>query len=135
MPPVHGATLICFALLAIRFGHAEAGDTIEAAAEGMSLLKTHCARCHSIEATGHSPLPNAPPLRSIFLKYPIDHLESGLAEGMGSKHREMPQIQSPEELSAILDYLGTVTGLDPSKRPRSHIPGESIPAGVPIWRR
>ena len=94
----------------------------------MSLLKTHCARCHSIEATGLSPLLSAPPLRSVFLKYPIDQLESGLAEGMGSKHRAMPQIQfSPEEVSAILDYLGTVTGLDPSERPRFHIPGEPIP--------
>ena len=128
MRPVHKATFICFALLAIRFGYAQASDTTEAAAEGMSLLKTHCARCHSIEATGDSPLPQAPPLRSVYLKYSIDQWESGLAEGMGSKHREMPQIQfSTEEVSAILDYLGTVTGLDPSKRPRFHIPGESIP--------
>lgn len=128
MRPVHKATFICFALLAIRCDYAQAGDTTEAAAEGMSLLKTHCARCHSIEAIGDSPLPQAPPLRSVYLKYPIDQWESGLAEGMGSKHREMPQIQfSTEEVSAILDYLGTVAGLDPSKRPRFHIPGESIP--------
>jgi len=126
MRPVHKATFICCALLAIRFDHAQASD--EAAAEGMSLLKTHCARCHSIEATGDSPLPKAPPLRSVYLKYPIDQWESGLAEGMGSKHREMPQIQfSTEEVSAILDYLGTVTGLDPSNRLRFDIPGESIP--------
>jgi mono/diheme cytochrome c family protein len=92
MRPVHTATFICFALLAIRSDYAHAGDTTEAAADGRSLLKTHCARCHSIEATGDSPLPKAPPLRSVYLKYPIDQWESGLAEGMGSKHREMPQI-------------------------------------------
>ncbi|MBN1828569.1 MAG: cytochrome c [Deltaproteobacteria bacterium] len=73
----------------------------EAVADGRSLLKTHCARCHSIEATGDSPLPKAPPLRSVYLKYPIDQWESGLAEGMGSKHREMPQIQFSTE---VLQY-------------------------------
>jgi len=30
-------------------------------------------------------------LREVYLKYPIDQLEEGFAEGMGSRHRDMPQ--------------------------------------------
>ena len=56
------------------------------------MLEANCGRCHSLEATGASPLPQAPPLGEVYLKYPIDQLEQGFAEGMGSKHRDMPQI-------------------------------------------
>lgn len=95
---------------------------------GASLLQHYCARCHSIGATGDSPLTNAPPLREVYLKYPIQQLESGFAEGMGSRHQDMPQIQfSAEEVDAILDYLGIITGLPPSQRPRFDIPDETIP--------
>jgi hypothetical protein len=53
-------------------------------------------------------------LREVYLKYPIDQLESGFAEGMGSRHRDMPQIQfSTEQVAAILSYLGGITGVDP----------------------
>jgi cytochrome c len=115
-PLVHAATAFA------------AGDTATAS-EGKAILDQHCARCHSIAARGDSPLPQAPPLREVYLKYPIQQLESGFAEGMGSRHREMPQIQfSTEQVSAILDYLGSITGVPPSQLPRSDIPGgEAIP--------
>jgi cytochrome c len=92
------------------------------------LLQKHCSRCHSIDATGKSSLEQAPPLREVYLKYPIEQLEFGFAEGMGSKHREMPQIQfSSEQVSAILNYLGSITGVDPSARPRGPTPSETQP--------
>ena len=84
--------------------------------------------CHSITATGESPLPKAPPLWQIYLSYPIEQLEGGFAEGMGSKHQDMQQIQfSAEEVAAILAYLGSITGIDPSKRPRAPVPRETPP--------
>jgi len=95
---------------------------------GASLLQNYCARCHSIGAAGNSPLEKAPPLREVYLKYPIQQLESGFAEGMGSRHQDMPQIQfSMKEVDAILNYLGTITGLPPSERPRFDIPDETAP--------
>jgi mono/diheme cytochrome c family protein len=98
------------------------------ATEGKVLLETNCGRCHSIAATGTSPLPQAPPLREVYLKYPIDQLEEGFAEGMGSRHRNMPQIQfSPDQVAAILNYLGSITGVDPASRQRAVIPGETPP--------
>ncbi len=96
--------------------------------DGKMLLQKNCSRCHSIEATGQSPLAQAPPLREVYLKYPIEQLEYGFAEGMGSKHQEMPQIQfSSEQVSAILNYLGSITGVAPSARSRGSAPSETEP--------
>ena len=67
-------------------------------------------------------------MREVYRKYPIDQLEEGFAEGMGSRHREMPQIQfSPEEVAAILNYLGSITGIDPGTRMPAELPGETPP--------
>jgi len=99
-----------------------------AASAGKALLEKNCSRCHAIEAKDESPLPQAPPMREVYLKYPIDQLEEGFAEGMGSRHRDMPQIQfSPEQVAAILNYLGSITGVDPATRSRAVIPGETPP--------
>jgi acyl-CoA thioesterase-1 len=108
---------------------AEAGATVDKASVGKALLEKNCARCHSITATGASPLAKAPPLRDVYRRFPIQELESGFAEGMGSRHRDMPQIQfSTEQVSAILNYLGSITGVPPSQRPRSDLPEqEAIP--------
>ena len=47
---------------------------------------------------------------------------------MGSRHRDMPQIQfSDEQVAAILNYLGGITGVDPAKRAPAVIPGETPP--------
>lgn len=98
------------------------------AVDGKAILEANCGRCHAIAASGPSPHPQAPPLREVYLKYPIDQLEEGFAEGMGSRHRGMPQVQfSDEQVAAILAYLGAVTGVDPATRQRSPIPGETPP--------
>ena len=117
-----GAVCLAFAFGA---GHAGAADD---ASEGRPILAAHCGRCHAIDATGKSPLAQAPPLREVYLKYPIDQLEAGFAEGMGSRHRDMPQIQfSTEQVAAILNYLGGITGVDPANRASAPIPGETPP--------
>jgi cytochrome c len=113
------------ALMALTISAAWAAD---GAIDGKAILEAHCARCHSLEATGASPLPQAPPVREVYLKYPIDQLEEGFAEGMGSRHRDMPQVQfSGEQVAAILAYLGRITGVDPATRARSPVPGETPP--------
>jgi mono/diheme cytochrome c family protein len=121
------AAHLFLALLAL--GLPVALDAAQAAeSEGQALLAKNCGRCHSIEANGESPLPQAPPLREIYLKYPIDQLEEGFAEGMGSRHRDMPQIQfSDDQVAAILTYLGSITGVDPTKRAPAVIPDETPP--------
>ena len=114
-------------LLAAGAGGALPADNTDTAA-GKALLEAHCAKCHSIAATGESPLAKAPPLRQVYLKYPIEQLEEGFAEGMGSRHRDMPQIQfSEDQVEAILAYLGSITGVDPRFRPRAPASGETPP--------
>jgi mono/diheme cytochrome c family protein len=114
------------ALLTLCVADARAAGTD--ASDGKALLEKNCGRCHSLEATGVSPLPQAPPLREVYLKYPIEQLEEGFAEGMGSRHRDMPQIQfSDDQVAAILNYLGGITGVDPGKRAPATIPGETPP--------
>jgi mono/diheme cytochrome c family protein len=110
-------------LLMIGVGSVLAAEGASPEIDGKALLEKNCARCHSIEATGDSPLKGAPPLREVYLKYPIEMLQYDLAEGFGSKHRDMPQIQfSSEQADAILDYLGGLVGRPPSQR---------APAGMP----
>lgn len=119
--------VVFIALLVASAGGALAADDTSAAA-GKALLEAKCARCHSIAATGESPLAKAPPLRQVYLRDPIEQLEEGFAEGMGSRHRDMPQIQfSPDQVEAILTYLGSITGVDPRLRPRAPASGETPP--------
>jgi cytochrome c len=114
--------------LLVSGANATAANSPTSEIDGRMLLQKNCSRCHSIDATGQSPLEQAPPLREVYLKYPIEQLEYGFAEGMGSNHREMPQIQfSSEQVSAILDYLGAITGVAPSARPRGPPPSETQP--------
>jgi cytochrome c len=123
--PIRDA-LLCVALLV--FGASSAVAASGAALAGKAILEKNCGRCHSLEASGASPLPQAPPLREVYLKYPIDQLEEGFAEGMGSRHRDMPQIQfSPDQVAAILNYLGSITGVDPARRPRAPATSETPP--------
>jgi mono/diheme cytochrome c family protein len=112
--------LVCLTLLPISAGGASAtGSEID----GKAILEKNCSSCHSIETTGASPLKGAPPFREIYLRYPIEQLEYGFAEGMGSRHQKMPQIQfSTEEVSAILNYLGSITGIVPSQRAPAVLP-------------
>jgi mono/diheme cytochrome c family protein len=121
-----GDALCGLALLTLGTSGAPAANV--AANEGKAILEANCGRCHAIEAKDDSPLPPAPPLREVYLKYPIDQLEEGFAGGMGSKHRDMPQIPfSADQVAAILVYLGSITGVDPALRSRAVIPGETPP--------
>ena len=121
------APLHCLALLALGASGAWAA-TDGMTSEGKAILEANCGRCHAIEAKGESPLRKAPPLREVYLRYPIDQLEEGFAEGMGSRHRDMPQIPfSDDQVAAILAYLGSITGVDPALRSRAVIPGETPP--------
>jgi mono/diheme cytochrome c family protein len=79
----------------------------------------------AIEATGESPLKQAPPLRDVYRRYPVQELE--FAEGMGSRHKDMPQVQfSSEQVDAILAYLSEISGEPPpSEQPTITPPGGS----------
>lgn len=84
----------------------DAVDRNQLRSKGKAILQQNCGRCHAIEATGESPLRQAPPMRDIYARFAPRELQAELREGMVSKHREMPQIDfSDEDVDAILAYL------------------------------
>jgi mono/diheme cytochrome c family protein len=85
---------------------AHSGPVHSVANEGQALLKQRCGRCHAVSAETKSPLGAAPNLWDKLRSYPSDRLEFELAEGMGSRHMTMPQIQfSSEDIAAVQTYL------------------------------
>ena len=50
--------------------------------KGKVLVEQNCSRCHAIGKEGDSPHPQAPPLRTLSRKYPIEDLADSLAEGI-----------------------------------------------------
>jgi mono/diheme cytochrome c family protein len=101
--------LAAFVLAALPPVASGAGDE-DPVIDGRALLDKNCGRCHAIDRSGASPLAQAPPLREIYRQRPDERLEFEFAEGMGSRHADMPQIQfSSEEIAAILTYLGGIS--------------------------
>ena len=82
-------------------------------ADGRALLERHCGRCHALSADAQSPLAKAPNLAIVLESYPQERLEFELAEGIGSRHPDMPQVQfTAEEITAIKHYLHPDGGAD-----------------------
>lgn len=85
-----------------------AGDSSQIA-YGKRLVETNCARCHAIGPTGTSTHPDAPPFRSLHLRYPIEDLQEALAEGISTGHPDMPEfVASPDQIEAIIAYIGSL---------------------------
>ena len=99
---LHGSVVAVVAGVACHLSPVSATD----AADGKALLEKNCSRCHAVAAGLESPLKEAPNLWTVLGYYPAERLEVELGEGIGSRHREMPQIQfSDEEIASIYSYL------------------------------
>ena len=85
------------------------------AARGRQFAESSCARCHAIGAADASPRPDAPPLRTLHRRYPIDSLEEAFAEGIQVGHPDMPQfVLEPRQIRDLLVYLRSI---DPCGKP------------------
>ena len=103
---VHAFRLSAVLILCLPITLDAADSNKQAAARGNVILQEKCGRCHAIGAVGESPLQNAPPMRGIYDRFDLRDLEARLREGIGSVHKDMPQIQfSDEDVYAILSYL------------------------------
>lgn len=81
---------------------------------GRLIAQTECAGCHAIGKEGTSPLAAAPPFRTFTRKWPVEHLEEALAEGITVGHGPMPEfIFEPEEIGDLVAYLVTVQDTAP----------------------
>jgi cytochrome c len=100
------ARLLIAGLLVCLSTVSNATTTSQLRSRGKALLQENCGRCHAIGAVGKSPLKEAPPMRTIYVRFSPLELQAELTEGMVSRHRAMPQIEfSDEDVDAILAYL------------------------------
>lgn len=96
-------------LLAAIVGTCAAGQALAldpAAQRGYTFVKTNCSLCHAIGAVGGSPLPIAPPFRTLHLVYPVEDLEEALAEGIVTGHPTMPVFTlDAAQVDDVIAYL------------------------------
>jgi cytochrome c len=77
-----------------------------AAQRGLVIVRTNCSRCHAIGKMGNSPLPVAPPFRTLHERYPVEDLQEPLAEGIVTGHPTMPEFRfDPGQVGDIIAYL------------------------------
>jgi cytochrome c len=77
-----------------------------AAQRGLIIVRTNCSRCHAVGKMGDSPLPIAPPFRTLHERYPVDDLQEPLAEGIVTGHPTMPEFRfDPGQVGDIIAYL------------------------------
>ncbi len=76
------------------------------AQRGQTFVRTNCSQCHSIDKVSPSPLNIAPPFRTLHLRYPVEHLEEALAEGITTGHPTMPEFKlHPDQIGDVIAYL------------------------------
>ncbi len=99
------ATLVALAAFACE---AQA-QTQPAVQRGVTLARTHCAQCHSIDRLSPSPLTIAPPFRDLHRKYPVENLQESLVEGLVTGHPAMPEFRfAPDQVRDFIVFLKTL---------------------------
>jgi cytochrome c len=79
------------------------------AQRGFNFARTNCAKCHAIGAIGDSPLSEAPPFRTLHLRYPVEDLAESFAEGIRTGHPSMPEWRlDAAEINDLIAYLKTL---------------------------
>ena len=83
-----------------------AGAAADGVQRGREFARANCARCHSIERSGESPLKSAPAFRTLHQRYPVEYLEEALAEGIVTGHPDMPEFRlEPDQIADFIDFL------------------------------
>jgi len=94
-------------LLALAPLQAKGEEALSPAAQrGSVIVRTNCSRCHAVGKVGESPLPIAPPFRTLHGRYPVEDLQEPLAEGIVTGHPTMPEFRfDPGQVGDIIAYL------------------------------
>jgi|SRR6187200_1794600 len=108
MPKWPSVALILVATSALFPGVASA-QMSPAEQRGRTFAMANCARCHAIDKVSPSPLPIAPPFRSLNERYPVENLAESLAEGIVTGHPTMPEFRL--ELDQVADFIAFLKSL------------------------
>src|SRR5690606_19296846 len=85
---------------------AQAEDLVR---RGGQVAEMTCSPCHAIGARDESKHPQAPPMRDLSKRYPLDALEEAFVEGIYSGHPDMPEFKATsDQVTALLAYLDTI---------------------------
>lgn len=104
-----GARLMLTAFAACMLSAAQADAQTPAAQRGLNFVRTHCAQCHAIDKVSPSPLPDAPPFRTLHLKYPVESLQEAFAEGIVTGHPSMPEFRlDPGQTNDTIAFFKTL---------------------------
>ena len=78
-------------------------------AAGKALAEQLCAGCHAVERGATSPLAAAPPFATFPAKWPVEHLQEALAEGIVVGHDagvRMPEFRlRPDQIDDLIAHL------------------------------
>jgi cytochrome c len=96
------------AVFLISAGTIEAQDS--SSQRGQAFAQANCAQCHAVGPSGESPLPKAPPFRTLHEGYPVEDLAESLAEGIRTAHPAMPEFELGER--QILDLISYLESLE-----------------------
>ncbi len=101
---IANAVAVIFALAPLQ---AKGEEVLSPAAQrGLVIVRTNCSRCHAVGKVGDSPLPIAPPFRTLHERYPVEDLQEPLAEGIVTGHPTMPEFRfDPGQVGDIIAYL------------------------------
>jgi cytochrome c553 len=101
--PKHPVTV---PLLAMTLFMLAANVPNEGEERGRILIKANCSGCHAVGRADVSPMPDAPPLREVHQRYPVEHLAEALAEGLTTGHPGKPAFRfNAREVDDIIEYL------------------------------
>ena len=96
--------ILPFFIAVLLSGSAMAMDAAER--RGFVFVNANCAGCHAVGRYGASPLPIAPPFRTLHERYPVEDLEESLVEGIVTGHPTMPQFKlDPDQAQNVIAYL------------------------------
>jgi mono/diheme cytochrome c family protein len=97
------------ATLVLLWTSANAQVLSPSAQRGLTIARTNCARCHSIDKVSESPLKIAPPFRTLHERYPVTDLQEPLAEGIVTGHPSMPEFRfDPDQVRDLISFLKTL---------------------------
>ena len=101
-------TLVCLVLACASSAAMAQSGRVQ---RGFTFAQTNCSQCHAIGRVGESPIPEAPPFRTLHTRYPIEDLAEAFAEGITTGHPSMPQFQlDPAQINDLLAYLNSIQG-------------------------
>jgi cytochrome c len=106
---MHGARILGAALGAAAAWPALAQDANVMERRGGALVTQHCGMCHAVGRYDASVEREAPPLRTIARRVPLERLEGLLGTGLLGGHPRMPKFTfEPRDAAAIVSYLRSI---------------------------